>query len=42
MEEIVIPDDTHHMMRHANWVLVDSATASWFERQFGQTVSQAP
>ncbi|CAN5890394.1 S9 family peptidase [soil metagenome] len=42
MEEIVIPDDTHHMMRHANWVLVDSATASWFERRFGRTVSQAP
>ena len=41
MEEIVIPDDTHHMMRHANWVLVDSATASWFERRFGRTVSQA-
>lgn len=42
MEEIVIPDDTHHMMRHANWVRVDSATASWFERKFGRTVSQAP
>jgi dipeptidyl aminopeptidase/acylaminoacyl peptidase len=35
MEELVIPDDTHHMMRHANWVTVDSAAASWFERQFG-------
>jgi hypothetical protein len=22
-------------MRHANWVAVDSATASYFERQFG-------
>ena len=42
MEEIVIPDDTHHMMRHANWVRVDSATASWFERKFGRTVSRAP
>ena len=42
MEEIVIPDDTHHMMRHANWVLVDSATASWFERRFGRTVSRVP
>ena len=40
MEEIVIPDDTHHMMRHANWVLVDSATAAWFERRFGRSVSQ--
>ncbi|MDQ2668234.1 MAG: prolyl oligopeptidase family serine peptidase [Gemmatimonadota bacterium] len=42
MEEIVIPDDTHHMMRHANWVRVDSATAAWFERKFGRTVSRAP
>jgi dipeptidyl aminopeptidase/acylaminoacyl peptidase len=31
-EEIVIPDDTHHMMRHANWVLVDRATAGFFDR----------
>ena len=33
-EELVIPDDTHHMMRHANWVRVDSATADFFERKF--------
>lgn len=33
-EELIIPDDTHHMMRHANWVRVDSATASYFERVF--------
>ena len=33
-EEIVIPDDTHHMMRHTNWVLVDRATADFFNRQF--------
>jgi dipeptidyl aminopeptidase/acylaminoacyl peptidase len=33
-EELVIPDDTHHMMRHANWVRVDAAIASFFERQF--------
>jgi dipeptidyl aminopeptidase/acylaminoacyl peptidase len=32
-EELVIPDDTHHMMRHANWVRVDAATANYFERQ---------
>jgi dipeptidyl aminopeptidase/acylaminoacyl peptidase len=32
-EEIVIPDDTHHMMRHANWIRVDSATAEFFERK---------
>jgi dipeptidyl aminopeptidase/acylaminoacyl peptidase len=31
-EEIVIPDDTHHMMRHANWVIVDRATAGFFDR----------
>ena len=34
-EELIIPDDTHHMMRHANWVTVDSATAAWFERRLG-------
>ena len=33
-EELVIPDDTHHMMRHSNWVRVDSATADFFERKF--------
>jgi dipeptidyl aminopeptidase/acylaminoacyl peptidase len=32
-EELVIPDDTHHMMRHSNWVRVDSATADFFERK---------
>lgn len=32
-EEIVIPDDTHHMMRHSNWIRVDSATADFFERK---------
>jgi dipeptidyl aminopeptidase/acylaminoacyl peptidase len=34
-EEIVIPDDTHHMMRHANWILVDRATAEFFMRTLG-------
>jgi dipeptidyl aminopeptidase/acylaminoacyl peptidase len=33
-EELVIPDDTHHMMRHSNWVRVDSAAADFFERNF--------
>lgn len=33
-EELVIPDDTHHMMRHSNWVRVDSAAADFFERKF--------
>jgi len=34
-EELIIPDDTHHFFRHANWVTVDSATAAYFERKFG-------
>jgi dipeptidyl aminopeptidase/acylaminoacyl peptidase len=34
-EELIIPDDTHHFMRHANWVRVDAATAGFFERKFG-------
>jgi dipeptidyl aminopeptidase/acylaminoacyl peptidase len=34
-EEIVIPDDTHHMMRHANWILVDRAVASFFMKKLG-------
>lgn len=33
-EELVIPDDTHHFLRHANWVRVDKATAAFFEKQF--------
>ena len=32
-EVIVIPDDTHHMMRHGNWVRVDKATAEYFGRK---------
>jgi len=32
-EEIVIPDDTHHWMRHANVLRVYKATAEWFERR---------
>ena len=36
-EQLVIPDDTHHMMRHANWVTVDSATAAYFERKLGRS-----
>jgi dipeptidyl aminopeptidase/acylaminoacyl peptidase len=34
-EEIVIPDDTHHFMRHANSVKVDSSIAAFFDRVFG-------
>jgi dipeptidyl aminopeptidase/acylaminoacyl peptidase len=32
-EELIIPDDTHHMMRHANSVKVDSATAEFLIRK---------
>jgi dipeptidyl aminopeptidase/acylaminoacyl peptidase len=32
-EEIVIPDDTHHWMRHANAVAVNAATADFFDRK---------
>ncbi len=32
-EEIVIPDDTHHFLRHANWPKVGKATADLFERK---------
>lgn len=34
-EELVIPDDTHHFMRHANIVRVNSAISAFFERLFG-------
>ena len=34
-EELVIPDDTHHFMRHANWLRVDGATAAFFDKVFG-------
>ena len=33
-EELVIPDDTHHWMRHANQMRVNAATAAFFERVF--------
>lgn len=32
-EEIVIPDDTHHFMRHANQLRVNAATAEFLERK---------
>lgn len=32
-EELVIPDDTHHWMLHANAVKIDSATAAYFEKK---------
>lgn len=34
-EELIIPDDTHHFLRHANMVKVDTATAAFFDRVFG-------
>ncbi|HEV2667836.1 MAG TPA: prolyl oligopeptidase family serine peptidase, partial [Blastocatellia bacterium] len=34
-EELVIPDDTHHFLRHANSVRVNSAVAEFFNRMFG-------
>ncbi|MGZ8471370.1 MAG: alpha/beta fold hydrolase [Gemmatirosa sp.] len=34
-EELVIPDDTHHFMRHANLVRVNSAVADYLERTIG-------
>jgi dipeptidyl aminopeptidase/acylaminoacyl peptidase len=33
-EVMIVPDDTHHFMRHANWVKVSQATADFFDRQF--------
>jgi dipeptidyl aminopeptidase/acylaminoacyl peptidase len=33
LETLVIVDDTHHFMRHANWVTVGKATAEFFERR---------
>jgi dipeptidyl aminopeptidase/acylaminoacyl peptidase len=36
-EELVIPDDTHHFMRHANLLKVNNATVSFFDRFFGMT-----
>ena len=34
-EELVIPDETHHWMRHANVVRVNQATADFFDRVWG-------
>lgn len=31
-EELVVPDDTHHFLRHANWLAVDAAAAEFLER----------
>lgn len=34
-EEMVIPDDTHHFMVHANQVKVNAAVVAFFDRVFG-------
>lgn len=34
-EELVIPDDTHHFMVHANQVKVNAAVVAFFDRVFG-------
>lgn len=34
-EELIIPDDTHHFLLHANTVKVDAATAAFFDRVLG-------
>ena len=44
-ETLVIVDDTHHWMRHANVLTVDSATAAYLEKKLmgnGRTVSVRP
>jgi dipeptidyl aminopeptidase/acylaminoacyl peptidase len=33
-ETLLVPDDTHHWMRHSNAILVYQATADFFVRQF--------
>ena len=42
-EELIIPDDTHHWLRHANAVRVNAATAEFFDRKLraGRTASRA-
>jgi dipeptidyl aminopeptidase/acylaminoacyl peptidase len=34
-EELVIPDDTHHFMRHVNQVKVNAAVVAFFDKVFG-------
>jgi dipeptidyl aminopeptidase/acylaminoacyl peptidase len=40
-EEIVIVDDTHHWMLHANQLRVNAATAEFFQRKFGSAAANA-
>jgi dipeptidyl aminopeptidase/acylaminoacyl peptidase len=39
-EELVLPDETHHMMKHGTLVKVDSATAAYLERKLTGTTRQ--
>jgi len=41
-EELVIPDDTHHFMRHANQVRVDLKTAEFLERKLVRSGAERP
>jgi dipeptidyl aminopeptidase/acylaminoacyl peptidase len=34
-EELVLPDEIHGFLRHASWLTADSATVTWFGREFG-------
>jgi dipeptidyl aminopeptidase/acylaminoacyl peptidase len=40
-ETLVIPDDTHHFLRHANMLTVNAATADFLERQLRSVAGAA-
>ena len=42
LEEIVIVDDTHHFMRHANQVRVNAAAAAYFDRKLNEALFELP
>jgi dipeptidyl aminopeptidase/acylaminoacyl peptidase len=35
-ETLIVPDDTHHFLRHENWVLVNQATFEFLDRQLNR------
>ena len=39
-ETLVIPDDTHHFLRHSNWVRVNQATFDFIDRMLKSTTAQ--
>jgi dipeptidyl aminopeptidase/acylaminoacyl peptidase len=41
-ETMVVPDDTHHFLRYANQMAVDSATAEFLERKLNGVRASAP